>query len=127
MKYLFIILIVPFLLKAQEEVDYNFIGWTIDNKVIYQESAYWMEVSETRIIVQDLITDNIDDYLSIFYSTEFGSGCVISNKSMSIIDTLYTDERTDSIKRELYVEIFLNQYNINKQSIVVTGCSSPSA
>ena len=82
MKYLFIILIVPFLLKAQEEVDYNFIGWTIDNKVIYQESAYWMEVSETRIIVQDLITDNIDDYLSIFYSTEFGSGCVISNKSI---------------------------------------------
>jgi len=125
-KILFVLLFVPLLLTAQEEVEYNLIGWTIDNKAIYQEYAYWMFVSQERIIVQDLITDKIEDYLTITYHVwieDFGFGCIISNKSLSIRDTLYSDnvysDKIDSMKHIMYVEKFLNKYNINKQSILL--------
>ena len=125
-KILFVLLFVPLLLTAQEEVEYNFIGWTIDNKAIYQESAYWMVVSEERIIVQDLITDKIEDNLIITalwdYQEDNGVPYIIEHKSMR--DTLYPESRLsnfrlDSMKYIMYVENFLNRYNINKQSILL--------
>ncbi|MBT5858882.1 MAG: hypothetical protein HOH88_03345 [Flavobacteriales bacterium] len=125
-KILVVLLFIPLALSSQEYVEYNLIGWTIDNKVISQQYAEWMEGSQERIIVQDLITDKIEDYLTITYSTEFwsedfGSGCVIFNKSLSIRDTLYPDYKIDSMKHIMYVEKFLNKYNINKQSILLDG------
>ena len=122
-KLLLILLCVPLLLTSQELVEYNLIGWTIDNKVIYQEYEEWMEFSEESIIVQDLITDKIEDCLTISNSTELASSdaCVLSNKSQSIRDTLFLDNKLDSMKHIMYVEKFLNKYNINKQSILLDG------
>jgi hypothetical protein len=114
------------MLSAQEDISYNVIGWTLDNKVIYQESRGWEVFSEERIIVQDLKTDEVEDFLSMEFDWNqathsdiddavIGVPCVI--QSQSIRDSIYLESSLDSMKINIYLDNFLNKYNINKQSI----------
>ena len=98
-KLLLLLLCIPLLVLSQEDVTHNLIGWTIDNKAIYNEESSWHMYSTSTIKVQNLITDKIDDY----------TDTLIGEDAWSI----------DSVDYVSYIERFLRKYKISKQSILL--------
>ena len=70
-KLLVLLVFTPFLILSQDHVEHNLIGWTIDNKIVYEEESSWFFNSNYEIIVQNLVTDKIEDIITI---SEGGDG-----------------------------------------------------
>ena len=128
-KLLLLLLCVPLLVFSQEDVTHNLIGWTTDNKIVYKEESSWHVDWEDKIIVQNLITDKIEDVLAIGgssdgYENEFlRSPVYIYHNTYkkteviypySIIDSIFI---RDSTKYAMCIDNFLRMYKISKKSI----------
>ena len=132
-KVIIISLFLPFITFSQnielrdyiEDRHYRIIGWTTDNMVIYEET---FEIYNNAgygdgyrgLIVQDLKTDSVLDYLWFHYQDEFGliKELKIWNKNTVFLDTLYYD--TLDVSSDQYFrllentvqDVFLSKYHL---------------
>tara|TARA_B110000908_G_C10070022_1_gene364647 strand:- start:23 stop:727 length:705 start_codon:yes stop_codon:yes gene_type:complete len=128
-KLLSLLVFTPFLILSQDHVEHNLIGWTIDNKIVYEKESFYFFNSNYEIIVQNLVTDKIEDIITIFEGGDGDCGnefldCPIyidhnNQKTVvlypySIIDSI---SFRDSVKRDMFIDNFLKMYTISKKSI----------
>ena len=141
-KFIIIFLFLPLITFSQnielrdyiEDRHYRIIGWTTDNMVIYEET---FEIYNNArygdgyrgLIVQDLKTDSVLDYLWFHYQEKdlrkvidldefFGKELKIWNKNTVFLDTLYydnLDEPSDQYFKLLentIQDVFLSKYHL---------------
>jgi len=131
-KIIIIFLFLPFITFSQnielrdyiEDRNYRIIGWTIDNMVIYEETfeIYNNAGNENGyrgIIVQDLKTDSVFDYLWFHYWGDYQERELkIWNKNKVFLDTFYfdtLDRSSDPYFRLLentVQDVFLSKYDL---------------
>ena len=128
-KLLVLLVFTPFLILSQDHVEHNLIGWTIDNKIVYEKESSWFFNWEHNIIVQNLVTDKIEDIVTISGGGDGDCGnefldCPIhidhnNQKTVvlypySIIDSI---SFRDSVNHDMFIDNFLKMYSISKKSI----------
>ena len=130
-KLLVLLVFTPFLILSQEVVEHNLIGWTSDNKVVYMQESSWFFGLERNIVVQNLMTDKIEDLITISaggdgYENEFlRSPVYIDYNTYEETEVLYLESTIDSIsirdsaKYVLCIDNFLKKYRISKESILL--------
>ena len=131
-RIIIIFLFLPFITFSQnielrdyiEDRNYRIIGWTTDNMVIYEETFdiynnAGIGDGYRGLIVQDLKTDHVLDYLWFHYRDEFDlKELKIWNKNTVLLDTLYYDTLDISsypyfrLLENTVQDIFLSKYHL---------------
>jgi len=130
-KFIIIFLFLPVIAFSQnielrdyiEDRDYRIIGWTTDNMVIYEETFdiygnAGYENGYRGLIVQDLKTDSVLDYLWFHYQYDgIQKELKIWNKNTVFLDTLYYDTLDEPsqyfrLLENIVQDVFLSKYHL---------------